>query len=496
MFKNKVLLAVISLIFLFSFSLLDSNKVLAANFTQWCYGTEEIVEIAVDSNNNVWAVGRNGHIGRFNGLEWERMADTSPASNIYDGLCMDLDNGRIWVTYYKDWNCTGVSYWTQSTGWVYAGLLESSYGLTGGTILVDKNGGVWGTEKEAGGLYRWNGGTGWNKVWETGVPSGQTLDMVNGWFYDKDANRIYFVFELDDAWRFGASYYDINTNTGYVYPKANYQYHGLVYGSYKKNGTVYLGLGESVYWNGSDWSRVDSGTGLNNLKKYVFGGNVWGCRGYYDKSDYNYITSNNVTYTWPFSNNIKSLAEGKHGEIYAAGEGGRMAVLMGGSWYQDTGFFSDYVLGDVKNLTVEARDAANTAKISAEQAKNNTWNATYNKSAATLAGEAASGSWYNGQSAAYWASVAALNSTPMINRVQGLNGATCTTGSSFTVVITSTPSTNVQYRVTCGSFDSGWTTNNTITITDGIANGANTITAYVKNAVGNTATATLVFFKA
>ncbi|MCL6479961.1 MAG: hypothetical protein K6T65_16460, partial [Peptococcaceae bacterium] len=71
---------------------------------------------------------------------------------------------------------------------------------------------------------------------------GQTLDMVNGWFYDKDANRIYFVFELGDAWRFGASYYDINTNTGYVYPKTNYKYHGLVYGSYKKKWNCLFGI--------------------------------------------------------------------------------------------------------------------------------------------------------------------------------------------------------------------------------------------------------------
>lgn len=101
---------------------------------------------------------------------------------------------------------------------------------------------------------------------------------------------------------------------------------------------------------------------------------------------------------------------------------------------------------------------------------------------------------YNSQSAAYWAYQAAQNATPTISKVQGQNGATCTTGSTFTVVISATPSSGASYRVTCGSFDSGWVSNNTITI-NSVASGANTATVQVKNAAGTTAQTTFTFFK-
>jgi hypothetical protein len=157
-----------------------------------------------------------------------------------------------------------------------------------------------------------------------------------------------------------------------------------------------------------------------------------------------------------------------------------------------------------------ATDAANSAAFWANQANSNAQTAATNaqnaynaaSSAASYAQTAANQTVYNGQSAAYWANqaysyamLAAQNAAPRIEKVQGLNGATCTTGSSFTVVISASPSSNVQYRVTCGSFDSGWTTSNQITISSGLVSGANTATVQVKNAVGNTAQASFTFFK-
>lgn len=58
----------------------------------------------------------------------------------------------------------------------------------------------------------------------------------------------------------------------------------------------------------------------------------------------------------------------------------------------------------------------------------------------------------------------------------------------------SIPSSGASYRLTCGSFDSGWVSNNTITITS-VASGANTATVQVKNAAGTTAQTTFTFFK-
>lgn len=52
-------------------------------------------------------------------------------------------------------------------------------------------------------------------------------------------------------------------------------------------------------------------------------------------------------------------------------------------------------------------------------------------------------------------------------KIQGQGGATCTTGNEFTIIITGAKEVfdNPVYRVTCGSFDSQWVTEDTVTIT-------------------------------
>ena len=138
----------------------------------------------------------------------------------------------------------------------------------------------------------------------------------------------------------------------------------------------------------------------------------------------------------------------------------------------------------------DAKTAANNAYTAANDAK------TAAQNAQTYAQTAANNTTYNSQSAAYWAYQAALATPPTIKKIKGQNNATCTTGSSFTLVIFAEPSSGVQYRVTCGTFDSGWTANNTITISSGIVSGVNTATVQVKNtATGATSQETFTFFK-
>ncbi|HOV79441.1 MAG TPA: hypothetical protein PK728_04985 [Bacillota bacterium] len=161
------------------------------------------------------------------------------------------------------------------------------------------------------------------------------------------------------------------------------------------------------------------------------------------------------------------------------------------------------------NYALQAKSSADTAASKADQAKASAdtaalrvWDSSESKSAATLAKEArnyaqtaTNNTTYNSQSAAYWAYLSAQNTAPEINRVQGQNGATCTTGTSFMVVISATPSSGASYRVTCGMFDSGWVSSNTITITGGIVSGANTAIIQVKNSLGTTAQTAFTFFK-
>jgi len=161
---------------------------------------------------------------------------------------------------------------------------------------------------------------------------------------------------------------------------------------------------------------------------------------------------------------------------------------------QDTTYIRNTQLPGIATDVSQAKTAADAAKVSAD-------------TAATKATAAADQTIYNGNSAAYWAYVAYQNTgtdtiAPVITKVEGQNGATCTTGTSFTVVITASdngPAGNLRYRVTCGGFDSGWTSSNTITIT-GLSTGAKTATIKVSDNPsspdnGNVAQTSYTFFK-
>ncbi len=161
-----------------------------------------------------------------------------------------------------------------------------------------------------------------------------------------------------------------------------------------------------------------------------------------------------------------------------------------------------------------AYSAANTAATNANNAYNTLLNGasnngkslstTYDKAntAATQATNAANNTVYNSQSAAYWAYLAANNAetdtTPPTIKLTGLNGATCTTNSSFTVVISASDNKSglllAQAKVGSGAWGS-WTNvpgNLAVTLP---TMGAHTITVQVKDAVGNISTANMTAFR-
>jgi len=149
------------------------------------------------------------------------------------------------------------------------------------------------------------------------------------------------------------------------------------------------------------------------------------------------------------------------------------------------------------NATVNAtKTAANNAYSAANAAKASADIAT---SKATLA---AANTTYNNQSAAYWAYMA-QNMAPTITNVQGLNYATCTTGTEFTLIISASdngPASNLRYRVECNGYDSGWVNNSTLTITGLTTTGAKTATVKVSDNPtspdnGNISQESLTFFK-
>jgi hypothetical protein len=115
----------------------------------------------------------------------------------------------------------------------------------------------------------------------------------------------------------------------------------------------------------------------------------------------------------------------------------------------------------------------------------------------TQATNAANNTTYSGQSAAYWANQAATAATsniiPVISSVVGQNGATCTTGTTFTANVAISPSSSITYTVTGvpGYSASG----NSITFT-GLSSGAYTaIITATYTPTGKTCTYPFTFFK-
>lgn len=144
-----------------------------------------------------------------------------------------------------------------------------------------------------------------------------------------------------------------------------------------------------------------------------------------------------------------------------------------------------------------AQTAANTAATNAQNAYNVANNA-YN-----AANTAASQTIYNGQSAAYWAYQAAQGGAdttpPTIQKVQGLNGATCTNTGIFYVVVQATDNRAGQLQAHAQVDGGAWTgwyniPASAIPVTLS-STGAHTITVEVKDAAGNIAQATMIAFR-
>ena len=140
-------------------------------------------------------------------------------------------------------------------------------------------------------------------------------------------------------------------------------------------------------------------------------------------------------------------------------------------------------------------DQANTnASTAATQATSANTQAS---TAAIQATTAASNTIYSGQSAAYWANQAATAATsniiPVISSLVGQNGATCTTGTTFTANVAVAPSSSITYTATGvpGYSASG----NSITFT-GLSSGAYTaIITATYTPTGKACTCPFTFFK-
>ncbi|WXJ84375.1 hypothetical protein MTBGP_11660 [Moorella thermoacetica] len=156
------------------------------------------------------------------------------------------------------------------------------------------------------------------------------------------------------------------------------------------------------------------------------------------------------------------------------------------------------------NAANTAASAAQSAQSAANSANTNAQNA-YNaaNAAKASADQAAANTTYSGQSAAYWAYLAAQGGTdtapPTIQKVAGQNGATCTSTGTFYVVVQATDNRAGQLQAHAqvdGGVWTGWYNipQNAIPVSLSSV-GAHTITVEVKDAAGNSSQATMTAFR-
>ncbi|RJX20166.1 MAG: hypothetical protein C4575_07045 [Desulforudis sp.] len=153
--------------------------------------------------------------------------------------------------------------------------------------------------------------------------------------------------------------------------------------------------------------------------------------------------------------------------------------------------------GDLYRATNAAKTAAVDAKNAADTASARVWDSAESKSAATLAKEArdrANQALTEINNVKNMVNNIQASVGPQINRVQGLNGATATTTSSFTVVVDASGATEFRARREGGTW-TGWASVDNSLSVSGLTVGVNTIQVEVRNASGATATGRMIAFR-
>lgn len=176
-------------------------------------------------------------------------------------------------------------------------------------------------------------------------------------------------------------------------------------------------------------------------------------------------------------------------------ENGKFRITTDPNDYQ-AAYYRKY--GDLYSAADAARTAAVDAKNAANTAASRVWDSTEGKSAATLAKEARDKA---NQAITEINNVKSVVNNiqasigPQILKISGLNGATCTRTTTFTVVVQASGATQYRVKLDSGSWGS-WTAIGTPATISGISTtGAHTVYVEVQNASGATASGQMTFFK-
>jgi hypothetical protein len=439
----------------------------------WPHGERILINTIVsDLDGNIWAGGADGKVACWrNTGGWFNTGYFN--SSLKDALASTRGlDGKIWM----GGHLGELAYWNGS-GWTKVNSWSSTSRIT--SLLTDSVGNIW-AASAAGELACYNGSTWINK--------GQ-------WIYG-DTSIIAIKLDLEgNIWATGSE-------------------------------------GKIAYYNGSNWISIPSLPYTSNYDVNIAvspDNKIWAANGSMEL----YFWENekwNKTPAWPYTDMshssanymILSVEVDSEGDVWASGKGGHVAYLS---------LHLENSMGEVRSMAEQAQIQASNAVaqatanndlltndtygLSAIKAKLNstytyafnantkaanaatrTWDPTEGKSAATLAKEA------RDKSNEALTEINTIKTTidsikssiaPVITKTIGLNGATCTKTSIFTVTIQASGADEYRARLDSGSW-TAWGTSKNITL-GGLTNGAHTINVQARNSNGVVAESSMVVFK-
>jgi len=513
-------------------------------------GLNSSYPIAIAAKNGVVWVANAAQAKFWNGASWVNISIGYSLTRYRVTDAIVDENGRLWVSIYdQDGSNHRLGYADMSAGtWT---VIESNKWYSNFFRQTD-SGDIWAALESRACKFNGNGFTQITSPFDNGEGGegniGQfTVDLDGVIWRAGDYIRPAIYYWNGSSWISSISWPMSNVSIGTMATSADGT---LIAGA--------VGTGTSKGWaekklNGS-WVIYNGSHPFNDVLNVALDGTVWGISSSNNKC-LNYYKNSSWYTTIGASAGIQNFDIDDNGIIWAVLGNGSVAAYLEGTWFTDTTQADSLLIQAAKKAADEAKLAASHASAYANTAATNSGNAyssastasinaanaysaastaitnaanaysaassansysqqsvnilngtsnggkslsaTYDKSniAATQATNAANNTAYAGQSVAYMTNMISYNIYPSILKVQGKDGSTCTTGNSYTILISSNPSTNVSYRITCNTYDSGWVTNNSITINSGITNGANTATIKVRNNMGNEAATTITFFK-
>jgi hypothetical protein len=282
----------------------------------------ELYGIAVNSANNIFAVGENGLIMHFNGSSWSEMVPPE-----------------------YDYDLYGV--WGNFTGGVYGTLLHyngSEWEAMNHSLTSVDLRGVWGSaynnvyavggieEEDSGKILHYNGGN-----WELVPGNFPPLAAIWG----SSAND---VFAVGGGFGTGAVYHYNGSDWSDLSPATGEELRG-VWGSGPNDVFVVGSSGAIFHYNGNDWSAMSSGTG--EWLKAVWGSGpndvfVVGSSGtilHYNGADWSAMSSG-------IARELEGVWGSSTADVFAVGEEGTILHYNGLVWQpMSSGTPEEYLTG-------------------------------------------------------------------------------------------------------------------------------------------------------